>query len=201
MGFSFDSLSMESLAAAVLLAVTIWSWRMARELRARSRVHLRFAAVMLAAPAAALPVPAPGLAFNVMLLAASVACVALALASSFRQGAPPWLSAAALMAAFTTGLIASLAAMPLLALGAIFGAAASILSACPGRAKESPRAGIAAMLGAVSLILGGMAMMGGGLAEAALFFASALGLVAGALKKPVIGADARVKLLVGGKHA
>jgi hypothetical protein len=201
MAFSYDSLSMESLAAAVLLAVTIWSWRMARELRARNRVHLRFAAVLLAALAAALVVPSPGLAFNVMLLAASVAGVALALAFSFRQGAPPWLSAAALMAAFASGLIASLAAMPLLALVAIMAAAAFILSACPGRAKENPRCGIAAIFGAVSLILGGMAMMGGGLVEAALFFASALGLVAGALQKPVAGADARVKLLVGGKRA
>jgi hypothetical protein len=136
-----------------------------------------------------------------MLLAVSVASVALALAFSFRQGPPPWLSAAALMAAFATGLVASLAAAPLLALVAIMAAAASILSASPGRAKENPRSGIAAMLSAVSLLLGGMAMMGGGFGEAALFFASALGLVAGALQKPVAGADARVKLLVGGKRA
>src|SRR5579872_3500444 len=161
MAFSFDSLSFGSLAAAVLLAVTIWSWRMARELRVRNRVHLRFAAVLLAALAAALAVPSPGLAFNVMLLAASVASVALALAFSLYQGAPPWLSATALMAAFAAGLIASLAAMPLLALAAIIGAAASILLACPGRAKEKPRSGIAAILGALSLIMGGMAMMGG----------------------------------------
>ena len=72
MAFSFDSLSVESLTAAILLAVAIWSWRVARELRARSRVHLRFAAVLLAALAAALPVPSAGLAFNVMLLTASV---------------------------------------------------------------------------------------------------------------------------------
>ena len=174
---------------------------MARGLRIRNRVYLRFAAVLLAALAVALAVPSPGLAFNVMQLAASVASVALALAFSFRQGAPPWLSATALMASFAIGLIASLAAAPLLALATIVGAAATILVACPARMKENTRSGIAAIFGVASLILGGMAMMGGGFAEAALFFASALGLVAGALQKPVTSADAVVKLFVGGKRA
>src|SRR5581483_3361081 len=177
MAFSFDSLSFETLSAAILLAVTIWSWWMVRDLRAGSRVHLRFAAVLLAALAAALPMPEPGLAFNVALLTASVAGAALALAFCFRQGAPVWLSAVALAAGFAGGLIACLAAMPRLAVAAIATGAVCILAACPGRVKENPRAGTAAFFGAVSLMLGGMALMAGGLAEAALFFASALGLV------------------------
>ena len=92
---------------------------MARGMRAQARIPLRFAAVLLAAFAASLTVPAPGLAFNVMLLTACVASVALALAFCFRQGAPQWLSATALAAAFATGLVASLAAMPLLAFAAV----------------------------------------------------------------------------------
>src|ERR1700721_1447078 len=97
MAFSFDSLSFDLLGALVLLAVSIWSWRMARGLRAQARIPLRFAAVLLAAFAASLTVPAPGLAFNVILLTAGVAGVALALAFCFRHGAPQWLSAAALL--------------------------------------------------------------------------------------------------------
>src|ERR1700721_3586643 len=88
MAFSFDSLSFDLLGALVLLAVSIWSWRMARGLRPQAPIPLRFAAVLLAAFAASLTVPAPGLAFNVMLLTACVAGVALALAFCFRQGAP-----------------------------------------------------------------------------------------------------------------
>jgi hypothetical protein len=199
MAFSFDSPSFNAMSALVLLAVSIWSWRATRGLRAGSRVHLRFAAVLLAALAVSLIMPAPGLAFNVMLLTAGAACVALALA--FRQGAPPWLSATALAAAFALGLIASLAAMPALALAAMAGAAVTILSACLSRLKNNTGAGFAALMGAASLTLGGMAMMDGGLAQAALFFAAALGLVARALQKPVEDADAPVKLFIGGKRA
>ena len=174
---------------------------MARELRARARIPLRFAAVLLAAFAASLTVPAPGLAFNVMLLTAGVAGIALALASCFRQGAPQWLSATALAAAFATGLIASLAAMPLLGFAAVAAAGVYILAACPSRARDNLRGGLAAMLGAAALLLGSLAMMDGGLAQAALFFAAALGLVTRALQKPVEDPDARIELLVGGKRA
>src|SRR5215469_3490235 len=99
MAFSFDSL-----AALLLLAVSVWSWWAARGLRAGTRVYLRFAAVLLAALAAALLTPAPGLAFTVLLLTAGAAGVALALAFCFPRKAPPsWLSASALVAAFAMG--------------------------------------------------------------------------------------------------
>jgi hypothetical protein len=201
MAFSFDSLSFDLLSALVLLAVSIWSWRMARGLRAQARIPLRFAAVLLAAFAASLTVPAPGLAFNVMLLTACVAGVALALAFCFRQGAPQWLSATALAVAFATGLVASLAAMPLLAFAPVAAAGAYILSACPSRARDNLRVGLGAMLGAAALLLGSLAMLDGGLAQVALFFAAALGLVTRALQKPVEDSDARIELLVGGKRA
>lgn len=179
---------------------------MAGGLRASSRVPLRFAAVLLAAFAASLLVPAPGLAFNVMLLTACVAGVALALAfcvspTSAMKGAPQWLSATALATAFAAGLIASLAAMPLLAFATVAAAAAYILWASLSRARDNRHAGIAAMLGALSLLLGGLAMLDGGLAQAALFYAATLGLVTRALQKAVEEPDARIKLLVGGKRA
>src|SRR6202050_688539 len=142
MAFSFDSLSFDLLGALVLLAVSIWSWRMARRLRAQARIPLRFAAVLLAAFAASLTVPAPGLAFNVMLLTACVSGVALALAFCFRQGAPQWLSATALAVAFATGLTASLAAMPLLAFAPVAAAGAYILWACPSRVRDNLRASL-----------------------------------------------------------
>ena len=199
MAFSFDSLSLDLLAALVLAAVSIWSWRMARGLRAAARMPLRFAAVLLAAFAASLTMPAPGLAFNVILLTASVTGVALALA--FHRSAPQWLSAIALVTGFATGLIASLAAVPLLAFAVVAAASAYILSACLSRVKDDLRAGFSTMLGAVSLALGGLTMLDGGLAQTALFFAAALGLVARALQKPVEDPDARIELLVGGKRA
>ena len=174
---------------------------MAQRLRAQARIPLRFAAVLLAAFAASLTVPAPGLAFNVMLLTACVAGVALALAFCFRQGAPQWLSATALAVAFATGLTASLAAVPLLAFAPVAAAGAYILSTCPSRMRDNLRVGLAAMLGAAALLLGSLAMMDGGLAQAALFFAAALGLVTRALQKPVEDPDARIELLVGGKRA
>lgn len=174
---------------------------MAGGLRACARIPLRFTAVLLAALAVSLTAPAPGLAFNVMLLTACVACVALALAFCFRQGAPQWLAAAALVGGFAAGLTASLAAMPLLAFAVVVGAVGYILSVCPSRARDNLGAGLAAMLGAMSLLLGGLAMMDGGLAQAALFFAAALGLVARALQKAVEDSDARIELLVGSKRA
>ena len=179
---------------------------MARGMRAQARIPLRFAAVLLAAFAASLAVPAPGLAFNVLLLTACVAAVALALAFCFRptsamKGAPQWLSTTGLAVALATGLIASLAAMPLLAFAGVAAAGAYILSACPSLARDNLRAGLGAMLGAAALLLGSLAMLDGGLAQAALFFAAALGLVTRALQKPVENPDARIELLVGAKRA
>lgn len=174
---------------------------MARDLRANVRVHLRFAAVLLAALAASLLLPAPDLALNVALFAASGASGALVLTFCFRRGAPSWLSATILVLAFAAGLVASLAARPALALACQGIAAAYILVMGVSRVRDDPTSGIAALLGAVSLVLGGLATMDGAPAQAGLFFAAALALVARALQKPVADADAGVELLVGGKRA
>lgn len=172
---------------------------MARELRAGIRVPLRFAAVLMAAYAVSLPIPAVGLAFNVALMTAGIAATALALA--FHPGAPSWISAIALAIALTLGLGASLAAAPLLSFACVMGAAAAIAVASPSRWRTHYPAGLAAMLGALSLILGGAAMMDEALAPTALFFAAALGLVTRALKAPVVIADARIERLVGAERA
>ncbi|HEV7959389.1 MAG TPA: hypothetical protein VGP01_00040 [Rhizomicrobium sp.] len=197
MAFSFDSL-----CALLLLAVTMASWRMARGLRAGVRVHLRFAAVLLAALAAALLVPAPGLGFTVALLTASLGAAALALALSFPRRAPPiWLSSVALAAALAVSLFAALAATPLPALACQAVAAAAILAAGLSRVAENPRWGLLVAAGAVALFFGGMTLMADGLDQAALFFAASLGLLTRASQKPVADSDARVELLVGGKRA
>jgi len=170
---------------------------MARGLRSHSRIQLRFAAVLIASFAVSLAIPAAGLAFNVVLLTAGAASAALALATCFPKAPPPWLSATVLAAGCALGMIASLAAMPLLALIFAGGASGYILAAGISRMKVNPISGLGAMLGGISLLLGGLAVMDSGLGEAALFFAAALGLVARALQKPVEDADARVELLIG----
>ncbi len=187
----------------MLLAVTMASWRMARGLRVSPRVHLRFAAVLLAAWAAALLMPAPGLGFTVALLAAGLASAALALALSFPRATQPpiWLSSITLALSLAASLFASLAAIPLPALACQALAAAAILAVGLSRFTENPRWGFLVVAGAVALFLGGMALMAEGLGQAALFFAAALGLLTRASQKPVAEIDARVELLVGGKRA
>ncbi|HKD47277.1 MAG TPA: hypothetical protein VKB67_06295 [Rhizomicrobium sp.] len=97
MAFSFDSL-----CGLLLLAVTMCGWRKARGFRVGTRVHLRFAAVLLAALSASLMVPAAALALNVALLISGVASAALALGSADR--AAHWLSATVPTIAFAAGL-------------------------------------------------------------------------------------------------
>jgi len=197
MAFSFDSL-----CALLLLAVTMVSWRMARGLRAGVRVHLRFAAVLLAALAAALPVPAPELGFTVALLAASLAATALALALSFPHRAPPiWFSSVTLALALAASLFAALAATPFPAIACQTVAAAAILAASLSRVGENPRRSLLVGAGAAALFFGGMALTADGLDQASLFFAAALGLLTRASQKPVAEIDTRVELLVSGKRA
>lgn len=198
MAFSFDSL-----CALVLLAVTMASWRMARGLRVSTRVHLRFAAVLLAAWAAALLMPAPGLGFTVALLAAGLAAAALALALSFPRATQPpiWLSSITLALSLAASLFAALAAMPLPAFACQAIAAAAILAMGVSRFAENPRWSCLVIAGAAALFLGSMALMAEALGQAALFFAASLGLLTRASQKPVAEIDARVELLIGAKRA
>jgi hypothetical protein len=196
MAFSFDSL-----CALVLWLTAIWAWWMARPLRAPARVPLRFAAALLSAQAVSLMIPAPGLAFNVALIAGSVAGTALALGYCFPRSAPPWLSGSLLTLALAFGLMASLAAMPILAVGGIAAAAACILAANFTRLHQGAGAALIAMLGASALFLSGPALMDGAVAQAMLLAGSALGLVTRASEKPVADANARVEFPVGGKRA
>jgi len=201
MAFSFDSLSFDGAAGLVLLTVAIWSWWLSRNLRAGMRVPLRFASVMLAALAVSLLLPAPGLAFNVALIVAAVASVALALAFRFRPGASVWFSPVALAISFGLGLGASLAGVPLLSFVAVAGTAVYIAVACFSRARGHRLNNLMALLGAMAMILGGAAMIDDALAPAALFLASALGFVTRGLKDPIVIADARIELFVSGERA
>ncbi len=173
---------------------------MAGTLRTPVRIHVRFAAVLLAALAASLLLPAPELAVTVALITGSVAGTALALAVSFPRGAPAWLSSIALAAALAAGLFAALAGMPGFALFCQILAAAAIFGVSVSHLTENPRI-IFAGLGAVSLFLAGMALMGEGPGQASLFFAASLGLVARTLQSPVADANARIELPIGGKRA
>lgn len=174
---------------------------MAQGFRANIRIHLRFAAVLLAALAASLSIPVAGLALNVALFAASGAAAALSLAFGFPRGAPPWFSGAVLTFGFAVGLAASLAAQPVLALAFQGTAAATILAASFLRFSESRPPAMVGILSALSLLLGALALMDGAPGPSALFFAAALGLTTRALQLPVTKADARIKLPVGGQRA
>jgi hypothetical protein len=199
MAFSFDSLSFDGVAGLVLLIVAIWSWWLSRNLRAGTRVPLRFASVLLAALAVSLSLPAPGLAFNVALIVSAVASVALALAFRFRPGESVWFSAVALAISFGLGLGASLAGAPLLSFVAVAGTAAYVAVACVSRGRRLNN--LMALLGAMALILGGAAMIDDALAPAALFLASTLGLMTRGLKNPIVISDARIELFVSGERA
>lgn len=175
---------------------------MARGLRVSARVHLRFAAVLLAAWAAALLMPAPGLGFAVALLAATLATAAKGLALSFPRATQPpiWLSSVALALTLAASLFAALGANPFAALACQTIAAAAILAVGLSRFAENPRWSCLVIAGAAALFLGSMALMADGLGQAALFFAAGLGLLTRASQKPVAEIDARVELLVGAKR-
>src|ERR1700743_1686306 len=108
MAFSFDSV-----CAGVLFAAAILCWRMTRDVYSVTRLNVRFAAILLAALAVSLVVPAAGLGFTVALLSPTLAATALALALCFSRMAPVWLSSLALILALVAGLFAVLLSSPL----------------------------------------------------------------------------------------
>ena len=194
MAFSFDS-------ALVQFAAAIFTWVLAAKARASARLYLRFAAVLMAALAAAMMVPAPGLAFMVALISASLAGTGLALALCFPRRPPLWFSSVALALSLAAGLTACLLPLPILAPACQTLACCAILVTVFSRAGENPRRAILAGLGATAFFLGGMTVMDGTLAEANLFFAVALALLARASQLPVADQRVRASFVIGRKPA
>jgi hypothetical protein len=195
MAFSFDSL-----CAGMLFAAAILSWRMTREVGSGTRVNLRFAAILLAALAASLVVPAAGLGFTVALLSPTLAAAALALALCFSRNAPIWFSSLALILALAAGLIAALISLPAIALAYQAMAAGAIFVSAFSRLGENPRSGFLASAGATCLFLGAMTLMNAALGQAALFFAASLLSLTRASQAPVEEKRGHARFFVGGKR-
>ena len=138
----FDSgLVSDLLASAALLAAAVGAWVLACRLRADARLPLRFAAMLLAAPAAATLLD---LADAVFLLVLPLAAVCLMLAALARFGRPLNGFSASLVLALVLagGLAALLGASAMLALGpAALAALVTVAAALHGRtAMASPAA-------------------------------------------------------------
>jgi hypothetical protein len=196
MAFSFDSV-----CAGILFVAAILSWWMTRDVRPGTRVNLRFAAILLAALAVSLTVPAAGLGSTVALLSPTLAAVALALALCFSRNAPIWLSSLTLILALAAGLIAALISSPFIALAPQVAAAGAIFISAFSRLGENPRSGFLASAGALCLFLGAMTLMNAALGDTALFFAVSLLLLTRASQAPVAEKRGHARLFVSGKRA
>lgn len=165
----FDSgLLLGLIAAAAMLAAAIAAWLWALRLKADARLPLRFAAMLLTAPAAAILFD---LADAVFLLVLPLAASCLMLAALARFGRPlnGLAASLALALALAGGLAALLGAPVMLALvPAVLAALAIIAAAVHGMAGMAVLAGLA-MLAACLAFAGG-----GGSPGVLLFSAAAL---------------------------
>ncbi len=163
----FDSgLVSDLLASAALLAAAVGAWVLACRLRADARLPLRFAAMLLAAPAAATLLD---LADAVFLLVLPLAAVCLMLAALARFGRPLNGFSASLVLALVLagGLAALLGASAMLALGpAALAALVTVAAALHGRTAMASLAGLA-------LLAACLAFAGGGGSPGVLLFCAA----------------------------
>ena len=147
---TFDSLRL--LCAGALFAASIGSWWMTGILPARARLYLRFAAVLLAAVAASVPL---GISNETALFLLPLAGASLMIAAMARFAAPlPVLVATlALVASLMGGLGAMLWNHPMLALTPVILAGLAIIAAAlNGTAAIACLAGLA-LLGSVLALL------------------------------------------------
>lgn len=163
-----------AVSALLLIGVSAGSFKLAEGCKAQIRLNLRFAAVLLAAPAIA------GLAASVMpgflpaafassLLVLPLAAAALALSCGPRA-APAWAASLTLSASLAAGLYAALLGGATPALMVLVLASASIGFSCPWRGP-----------GHAQTVAGALALLGGGLALSQGALAGAFALLAGGL--------------------
>jgi hypothetical protein len=175
----FDSLEMA--AAVALFAAAAAAWWMTGAMPARVRLYLRFAAVLLAAVAASVPL---GLSDQTALFLLPLASGSLMIAALARFAAPlpVFVTSMALVASLVGGLGAMLwnlsmvALIPVIVAGlAIFAVALQALSAI-------------ACLAAIALLGSGLTLLEQGVGSGFLLFAAAalVGLAKPALKKSAL---------------
>ncbi|HXS05796.1 MAG TPA: hypothetical protein VN723_03335 [Rhizomicrobium sp.] len=196
MVFLFDSL-----CAAILFVAAILSWWMAEKTAPTARIHLRFAALMLAALSIARVMPSADLTYAVALVAPNLAVGASFLALSFPRRASLWLSCLILIAALAAGLIAALQRAPVLAPAYQAGAALAMFGWALSRFDERPYPAMLAGLAATSLLFGAMTIMDRSLGQAMLFLAAFILLTTRASQTAIEEARAPGRLLIGGKRA
>lgn len=189
MDFLFDSA-----AALVLFAACVTAWALASGSRASSRINIRFAAMLLAALAAAralgtvLPQFA-ALAPAVALLAASLGTTALALGllAILARPLPPLAASLGLALALGAGLAAALSGEPVYALGCQSLGVAIIDAVSVNRFFTGPGRAALALLVAQAFFCAGLALMDGAINFAELFFAAGL---IGAARASQLGVEA-----------
>jgi hypothetical protein len=147
---AFDSIDM--LAAGALFAASVGAWRLAAPLRSRTRLYVRFSAMLFAALAVSAPL---GMADSVALFLLPLGAASLTIAALARFAAPLPVVAASLVliAGLAGGLAALLSGALMLALAPVmFAGLAIIAAALNGLAVMSVLAG-AALLGSGLLFL------------------------------------------------
>jgi len=161
---AFDSFKL--LCACALFAASVGSWWMAGALPARARLYLRFAAMLLAAVAASVPL---GLSDETALFLLPLASTSLMIAALARFAAPLPVFAAsvALVASLVGGMSAMLWTLPMVALIPVILAGMAIIAAALNGA-----AGIGCLAG-MALLGAGLALLGQGAGNGFLLFAAA----------------------------
>ena len=160
----FDSLAIA--AAVALFVASIGSWWMTGSLPARARLYLRFAAVLLAAIAASVPL---GISNETALFLLPLASASLMIAALARFAAPlPVLVATlALVAGLVGGMSAMLWNFPMLALTLVIIAGLAIIAAALNGTA------IMACLAGVGLLGSGLALIEQGAGSGLLLLAAA----------------------------
>jgi hypothetical protein len=159
-----DSLTL--IAALALFAACVGAWLLSASQRAAARLHLRFAAVLLAALAVAAIV---NLADTAALLLLPLAGTALALAAIARFARPtaPFAATVALVAALGCGLGAMLSGHAMPALTALMLAGLAVIAAALNGAA------LVAMLSGAALLASGLCALQAGVGAGTLLFSAA----------------------------
>jgi hypothetical protein len=175
----FDSL--DTAAAVALFAAGAAAWWMTGAMPARARLYLRFAAVLLAAVAASVPLGLSNEAALFLLPLASASLMIAALAR-FAAPAPVFVSSVALIASLAGGLGAMLLNVPMVALIPVIVAGLAIIAV--GLQAMSAMA----CLAAIALLGSGLALLEQGAGSGFLLFAAAalVGLAKPVLKKSAL---------------
>lgn len=166
---AFDSLALDPLilvSAAVLFGASVSAWLLATPFKAASRLYLRFAAVLLAALAAAALLRLADVAVLLLLPLASIS-LALSALARFAQPLRNFAATLALVAGLATGLAAMLSGMWILALVPVAVASLVVIAAGVNGMALAPA------LSGVALLAAGLATAQQGAHAGALLFLAA----------------------------